>query len=112
MRPAWGRLAGQAHCAGDELETESLLHQLSNAEIYVGLSTAKGDFLTIGHTHYPNDSLAGLIGYGAENSVIKIHDSYSFLGKSIVFSVFHNLDSTIICSDLQGGSSPYFETIF
>ena len=47
MRATGARLAGQALCAGDELETESLLHQLSNAEIYVGLSTAEGDSLTV-----------------------------------------------------------------
>ena len=97
-------------CIGcDELETESLLHQLSNAEIYVGLSTAKGDFLTISHTNQPNDTPCnGLM----RNTVRKIPLSklhmivFSFLGKSI--DVCHNLDSTIICSDLQGGSEHYF----
>lgn len=107
MRPAWGRLAGQALCAGDELETESLLHQLSNAEVYVGLSTAEGDSLTICNANQPHNTSNGIVRNRTENSVIKItHDFFSFLGNSIV--VFHNLDSTIICSDLQGGSEHYF----
>ena len=91
MRPAWGRLAGQALCAGDELETESLLHQLSNAAIYVGLSTAEGDSLTICNANQPHNTSNGIVRNGTENSVIKItHNCFSFLGKSIVFNSCHN----------------------
>ena len=80
MLPARGRLAGQALCIGDESKAEPLFHQLSDAEIYVRLSTAEGDSLTICNPHDPNDTLAGFIGFGAENSVIEIHDVFSFLG--------------------------------
>ena len=80
MRPARGRLAGQARCTVDESETESLLHQLSNAEIYVGLSAAEGDSLTICNANQPHDTINGIMGNGTENSVIKItHDCFSFL---------------------------------
>ena len=74
MRATGARLAGQAHCAGDELETESLLHQLSNTEIYVGLSTAKGDFLTVRNSDNPNSTLNSIAGNCAKNTIIKIHN--------------------------------------
>ena len=90
MRPARGRLVGQAHCAGDELETESLLHQLSNAKHYVFLSAAEGDSLTICNASQPHDTINGIVRNRTENSVIKFtHDFFSFLGNSIVV-VVHN----------------------
>ena len=107
MRATGARLAGQAHCAGDELETESLLHQLSNAKHYVFLSAAEGDSLTICNASQPHDTINGIVRNRTENSVIKFtHDFFSFLGNSI--DVCHNLDSTIIRSELQGGSEHYF----
>ena len=61
MRPAWGRLAGLALCIGcDESETKSLLHQLSDAGIYVSLSTAEGDSLTICNANQPHNTINGI----------------------------------------------------
>ena len=75
MRATGARLAGQAHCAGDELETKSLLHQLSDAKHYVVLSAAEGDSLTISHTSQPHNTINGIVGNCTENSVIKFtHD--------------------------------------
>ena len=80
MRATGARLAGQARCTVDESETKSLLHQLSNAEIYVGLSTAEGDSLTICNANQPHNTINGIVRNRTENSVIKItHDFFSFL---------------------------------
>ena len=80
MRATGARLAGQALCFVGCSKAKPLSHQLSDAEFYVSLSTAEGDSLTICNPHDPDDTLAGLIGFGAENSVIEIHDVFSFLG--------------------------------
>ena len=79
MRATGARLAGQARCTVDESETESLLHQLSDAKHYVFLSAAEGDSLTICNASQPHNTINGIVRNRTENSVIKItHDFFSF----------------------------------
>ena len=79
MRPARGRLAGQARCTVDESETESLLHQFRNAEHDIVISTAEGDSLTIRLADNPHNAFEAVAWNGTKNTIIKIHDSFSFL---------------------------------
>ena len=80
MRATGARLAGQALCFVGCSKAKPLSHQLSNAGIYVGLSPAEGDTLTISHADQPHNTVEGVMGNGTKNTIIKIHDVCSFLG--------------------------------